>query len=148
MLNLIEHVGNPLAILEKARDLLTPSGRIYIKTPNFRALDARLFRHANWGGYHCPRHFILFTRQSLTRILNSIGLNVVHFTYTQGAPFWSASIVEMLRRAGVVQLSKADPAIYHPLMPFLQGVTAGFDFLRKPFARLSQMIVIAGREEA
>jgi 2-polyprenyl-3-methyl-5-hydroxy-6-metoxy-1,4-benzoquinol methylase len=145
MLNLIEHVANPRGVLAKAKQLLTPNGRLYIKTPNFRALDAKLFRHANWGGYHCPRHFVLFTRESLSRLLKSLGLRVSSLSYTQGAPFWALSIFELLRRAGVVEASRANPPLRHPLMPFLQAGSAALDFMRSPFARLSQMIVIAER---
>lgn len=59
MLNLIEHVSDPRSVLLKAKGLLASTGRLYIKTPNFRSLDASLFRHANWGGYHCLRHFVI-----------------------------------------------------------------------------------------
>ena len=144
MLNLIEHVSDPRSVLLKAKGLLASTGRLYIKTPNFRSLDASLFRHANWGGYHCLRHFVIFTRESLSRLLESVGLRVTSFSYTQGAPFWSASILEMLRQAGLVHASRERPAIYHPAMPFLQAAGAALDFARKPFARLSQMIVVAG----
>jgi 2-polyprenyl-3-methyl-5-hydroxy-6-metoxy-1,4-benzoquinol methylase len=147
MLNLIEHVRDPRSVLAKARDLLTPGGRIYIKTPNFLALDARLFRHANWGGYHCPRHFVLFNRDSLSRLIHSLGLRVTFFQYTQGAPFWSVSVFELLRRAGLVRASRDRPAIYHPLMPLLMAASAAVDFMRKPFARLSQMIVVVGFDD-
>ncbi len=145
MLNLIEHVAHPRSVLGKAKELLAPRGRIYIKTPNFRALDAKLFRYANWGGYHCPRHFVLFTRESLSHLLELLGLRVTSLRYTQGAPFWAVSIFDLLRRAGVVEASRAKPANRHPLMPLLQAGAATFDFVRKPFARLSQMIVIAER---
>jgi 2-polyprenyl-3-methyl-5-hydroxy-6-metoxy-1,4-benzoquinol methylase len=142
MLNLIEHVADPVAVLRKARDLLAPGGRIYIKTPNFRALDARLFRHRNWGGYHCPRHFVLFSRDGFTTAAARAGLTVDRFAYTQGAPFWSVSILDLMRRFGLAEVSAQRPAIYHPAMPFLQAATAAFDFVRAPFARLSQMVVV------
>ena len=32
-----------------------------MKTPNVEGLDAKLLRHRNWGGYHAPRHWVLFT---------------------------------------------------------------------------------------
>jgi hypothetical protein len=44
----------------------------------------------------------------------------------------------------LVHVSRERPAFNHPLMPLLQAAAAGFDFMRKPFARLSQMIVVAG----
>jgi 2-polyprenyl-3-methyl-5-hydroxy-6-metoxy-1,4-benzoquinol methylase len=142
MLNLIEHVSNPRAVLRKAHDLLLHSGRLFIKTPNFNSLDARLFRHQSWGGYHTPRHFVLFNRESLARLCNDCGFDIEHFSYTQGAPFWSVSALDMLHRIGLVNISQAHPAIYHPLMPLLQIGFGCFDFVRRPFAKLSQMQLI------
>ena len=142
MLNLIEHVADPVGILRKVGELLAPGGRIYIKTPNFRALDAMLFRHHNWGGYHCPRHFVLFSRPGLAAAAARAGLAVDQFAYTQGAPFWSVSILDLMRRLGLADVSAQRPAIYHPAMPLLQAATAAFDFLRSPFARLSQMTAV------
>ncbi|HLW92616.1 MAG TPA: class I SAM-dependent methyltransferase [Roseiarcus sp.] len=147
MLNLIEHVEDPVAVLKKANALLAPGGRIYVKTPNFRALDARLFKDRNWGGYHCPRHFVLFSRESFSSAAAKAGLAVAEFSYTQGAPFWSVSILEMLRRWGLASVTAARPAIYHPLMPLLQAAGAAFDFARAPFARLSQMVVVLAKAD-
>ena len=147
MLNLIEHVVDPAAVLSKAKNLLTPGGCIWVKTPNFESLDARLFRHRSWAGYHTPRHFVIFSRSSFEDLAHSCGLLVAKFDYTQGAPFWSISILNALRDLGLVNVSAARPAIYHPLTPLLQAASAGFDFLRKPFgARLSQMVFTLKRE--
>src|SRR6185503_4606658 len=96
LLNLIEHVANPAAVLRKAGSLLSPTGVLVIKTPNHRSLDARLFRRRNWGGYHCPRHWVLFTRESFERLAASAGLRVVRTSYTQGAPFWAVSVLAWL----------------------------------------------------
>jgi 2-polyprenyl-3-methyl-5-hydroxy-6-metoxy-1,4-benzoquinol methylase len=146
MLNLIEHVVDPRAILKKAASLLSPQGVIWVKTPNFDSLDARLFRHHSWAGYHTPRHFVIFNRASLERVAQQSGLVVADFNYTQGAPFWSVSILNMLRRTGLVKVSAKRPAIYHPLTPLLQAAAAAFDFARKPFgASLSQMVLTLKR---
>jgi 2-polyprenyl-3-methyl-5-hydroxy-6-metoxy-1,4-benzoquinol methylase len=148
MLNLIEHVVDPAAVLSKAASLLSPGGRIWVKTPNFDSLDARLFRHRSWAGYHTPRHFVIFNRASFENVARRSGLAIAAFDYTQGAPFWSISILDLLRRWGLVKVSAARPAIYHPLTPLLQGVSAGFDFLRKPFgAKLSQMVFTLKRAQ-
>jgi SAM-dependent methyltransferase len=145
LLNLIEHVEDPVGVLRKAAGLLAPGGQIYIKTPNFRSLDARIFMHRSWGGYHCPRHFVLFSRASFEAAAKAAGLDVVGFSYTQGAPFWSVSLLDMLRRAGMAKVSAERPAPYHPIMPLLQAAGAAFDFARKPFFPLSQMIVLLRR---
>jgi SAM-dependent methyltransferase len=139
MLNLIEHVRRPDEILGRARGLLSRDGFLLIKTPNFDALDAIIFRHRSWGGYHTPRHFVLFNRRSFTRVAEAQGLEVVSFAYTQGAPFWTVSVMNELRLMGLVDISRERPSIYHPLVPLFQGLFAGFDFIRQPFAKLSQM---------
>jgi SAM-dependent methyltransferase len=146
MLNLVEHVAHPDEVLAGAKALLSENGRVLIKTPNFRALDAVLFRHHGWGGYHCPRHFVLFSRESLDRALNTAGLTVERFRYTQGAPFWTGSILRMLWRRGFIAASAERSYGASPITPFLLAFTAAFDFARQPFSRLSQMIVVARRK--
>ncbi len=145
MLNLIEHVSNPRAVLEKAREVYIQNGCIVIKTPNFDALDARLFRTRSWAGFHTPRHFVLFKRSSFERLARQAGLQVGGFSYTQGAPFWSISMLDVFRRAGLVSVSAERPAIYHPFTPLLQTGFAAFDILRGPFAKLSQMQFVLKR---
>jgi 2-polyprenyl-3-methyl-5-hydroxy-6-metoxy-1,4-benzoquinol methylase len=145
MLNLIEHVRRPDEILAKARSLLSPQGLLLIKTPNYAALDARIFRHRSWGGYHAPRHFVLFDRDSLERGAREQGLRIVSFSYTQGAPFWTTSVLNELRLLGLVKISRERPSVYHPLVPFLQAAFAALDFARKPFVALSQMYLVLAR---
>lgn len=145
MLNLIEHVAQPDAMLKKARDLLSPTGVLVIKTPNFDALDARLFRNRSWAGFHTPRHFVLFTKDSLLKIARASGLTVQEFAYTQGAPFWSVSAANELRRLGLISASRAAPLTHHPLIPLLQVLFAAIDFARRPFAKLSQMVIVLRR---
>lgn len=150
MLNLIEHVAHPDEILRKTAELLSPTGRLLLKTPNFRALDAVIFRNQSWGGYHCPRHFVLFSRKSLENTMREAGLATEQFSYTQGAPFWAVSIMDLLRRIGLVKFTGRgdDTVAQHKLTPFIQAAAAVFDFARRPFSRLSQMIVVARSLEA
>ncbi len=63
MLNIIEHVADPLRVMNVVRNVLSPHGAILIKTPNVDTLDRYLFQHRNWAGFHCPRHFVLFNNQ-------------------------------------------------------------------------------------
>jgi SAM-dependent methyltransferase len=147
MLNLVEHLPRPDLMLAHVARMLSPNGRIVIKTPNFRSLDAILYRYRSWGGYHCPRHFVLFSRESLARTLHGAGLAVEQFSYTQGAPFWCVSIMNQMRLAGLISIDAKQSYAGHPILPFLQIVTAAFDFVRRPFSRLSQMVIVARRED-
>lgn len=145
LLNLIEHVANPLAVLEKARSLLSPTGVLVIKTPNHHSLDARVFRRNNWGGYHCPRHWVIFTRRSFERLATNAGLRVVSTGYTQGAPFWTVSVLAWLDARHAVRITRERPAWSHPLYAPLAALFAAFDFARGLAAPLSQMTFALAR---
>ncbi len=147
LLNLIEHVHNPLEVLRHLEGMLAPNGRVLVKTPNWDSLDARIFRHRNWGGYHAPRHWAIFTRESLSSLATRAGLRVARFSYTQGAPFWTTSTLFWLAERGLVEISAERPAYYHPLYPPLAAAFAAFDFLRAPVSRLSQMFVELARAD-
>ncbi|WFU62656.1 class I SAM-dependent methyltransferase [Bradyrhizobium brasilense] len=143
--DLIEHVRDPALVLRRIEGLLTTHGRVLITTPNFEALDARLFRHGSWGGYHTPRHFVLFNRQSFTDLAEQSDLRVVSFSYTPGATYWAVSVLEAMRRSWLIRTSPQRPAYDHPLYPSLRTSFAAFEYARAPFARLSKMAFTLGR---
>ena len=146
LLNLIEHVEDPRKVLSKIRSILTPQGIVLIKTPNYDSLDARLFRHNNWGGYHCPRHWVLFTKESFVKLATETDLNIEHFSYTQGAPFWAQSILFWLFKKDMIKVTQEKPMVYHPLFGLLSAVFAGIDFIRRPFSKTSQMFFVLKTE--
>ena len=145
MLNLIEHVPDPAAVLHAMKNLLSGSGLILVKTPNVETLDCWLFRHYNWGGFHCPRHFVLFNMQSIKDLGRSCGLQVVQASYTQGAPQWASSILGWLGLKGWIRISPNHPIYAHPLFPFVCAVGGAFDFLRRPFMPTAQMFIVFRR---
>jgi len=146
LLNFIEHVPDPVAALRHAASMLAQHGRVLVKTPNFDALDARLFRHHSWGGFHTPRHFVLFTERSIRDISRRAGLHISELRYTQGAPFWAVSILNWLREWGFVSLSRDRPSMRHPFTPTLHALFAAFDFARMPLSKLSQMELVLCKE--
>jgi 2-polyprenyl-3-methyl-5-hydroxy-6-metoxy-1,4-benzoquinol methylase len=148
LMNLIEHVESPRRLLSKLAGLLAPDGLVLMKTPNVDALDARLFHGSYWAGLHVPRHWVLFTRESFGRALAGTGLRVREFAYTQGAPFWAASILAAWKRRGWVEISRERPAFYHPAFGPLAAAFAAFDLARAPFARTSQMSVLLEQDNS
>jgi SAM-dependent methyltransferase len=144
LLNLIEHVDDPAAVLRKVASLLAPGGVVAVKTPNYQALDARLFRNLSWAGYHCPRHWVLFTLESFGTLAEREGLRVLSRSYTQGAPFWAASVLAWLASRGLARVSRERPVVRHPLFGLLAALFAAVDFARRPFMRTSQMIFVLG----
>jgi hypothetical protein len=141
MLNLIEHVPNPGEILAKARGLLAPAGVLWLQTPNFRALDARLFRHRNWSGLHCPRHFVIYSSDGFGRALERSGFETVSMSHTQGGAFWAGSLLALRRPPPPP--GEGTPIIRRRAFLPLAGLFAGFDFLTRPLRRTSQAVFIA-----
>jgi SAM-dependent methyltransferase len=142
VLNLIEHVDDPRGVLTHLKRMLSDEGAIVIKTPNYDSLDARLFQHLYWGGLHCPRHWHLFTKDSFTQLSVSSGLKIAQFRYTQGAPFWAASVMNYLAKKGFIRTSAARPLVYHPLYTPLLTLSAVLDVFRGRFQKTSQMFIV------
>ncbi|MGR8011834.1 class I SAM-dependent methyltransferase [Streptomyces hypolithicus] len=141
MMSIIEHVPDPRRVMAGVAGLLSEHGVLLMKTPNTATADARIFRHRNWGGLHCPRHFVLFTEPGLDRLGSQVGLAKSDSYYTQGAPQWAISVMAWLSDRGWIKVSREKPAytnrVYEPLTAFFAGV----DFLRARFAPTAQMMI-------
>jgi 2-polyprenyl-3-methyl-5-hydroxy-6-metoxy-1,4-benzoquinol methylase len=72
--HVIEHVYDPRRDLVAAFRLLKPGGTLFLETPNIDARGAKLFG-IHWRGMEPPRHLVLFTLESLTRLLEDIGFS-------------------------------------------------------------------------
>jgi 2-polyprenyl-3-methyl-5-hydroxy-6-metoxy-1,4-benzoquinol methylase len=66
--HVIEHVHDPLAVLQACHRLLKPRGWIWLATPNLESIGHHLYgRH--WRGLEPPRHLAVFTPASLRTLL-------------------------------------------------------------------------------
>jgi 2-polyprenyl-3-methyl-5-hydroxy-6-metoxy-1,4-benzoquinol methylase len=62
--HVIEHVHDPIALLQECHRLLKPGGHLLAVTPNMRSLGhARFGQH--WRGLEPPRHLHLFSQSTL-----------------------------------------------------------------------------------
>lgn len=142
MLNLIEHVSDPVLVLNSIKDMTKKNGLIVIKTPNNDSLDARIFKKYNWGGLHAPRHFNVFSKKSIEILAEKIGLKVESIKYTQGAPQWTTSVMGLLSKYKIIKINKNRSMPEHPIYPIFMAFFALFDFIRVPFSKTSQMFII------
>jgi SAM-dependent methyltransferase len=92
----LEHVEDPVAVLASLRDLLRPGGKIGIITDNTATLDFRLFGRRHWGGYHFPRHWNLFSRNTLQILAQRSGLQIDEIRTVLSPVNWVYSLRNLL----------------------------------------------------
>ena len=143
MFHVIEHVSDPRVVLEKIFDWLRPDGVVAIETPNVDSLDFRLFRRSFWGGYHIPRHWHLFNKETLCRLANSCGFAEAGFWYTTGHSFWMYSFHHALRYNGFLPMPRL-ARFFDPLTSlFALSLVTGFDLVRGWLGfRTSSMLLV------
>jgi len=92
----IEHVADPDKLLETIGGLLKPGGRLVVVTDNVGSLDFRIFHGRHWGGYHFPRHWCLFNKQSLTELATKAGLDASSVRTAMSPVNWVYSVRNLL----------------------------------------------------
>lgn len=127
MLQLIEHVEDPSLLCRRVYSLLKPGGAFIIETPNLGGLDYRLFAGRWWGHYHFPRHWNLFSNETLRRMLNECGFEIVHSEYLISTSAWIISHHNFFKDRGW-----PEPVwrFFSYQNPFLLGLAICLDTLR------------------
>ncbi|MBC8076308.1 MAG: class I SAM-dependent methyltransferase, partial [Chloroflexales bacterium] len=76
LINVLEHVHQPAAMLQTAARLLRPGGVLLVHVPNFGGLPARL-RGARWHQIEPLSHLYYFTYRTLAAMLRQQGLEPI-----------------------------------------------------------------------
>lgn len=144
MLQVLEHVADPGACVDRLASLLDRDGVLVLETPNVRSLDRILFRKRYWGGYHFPRHWNLFDEGTLRALLDRHGLETIGVRFLPAPSFWIYSLRHVAKYAWRM------PGLARVLNPLrnlpLQAVFTSFDMARAAIGlRTSNMQVTARR---
>jgi len=144
MFHVIEHVSDPAEVVARIAGWMRSGAVLAIETPNLDSLDARLFRHTYWGGYHIPRHWHLFTPATLGQLLQQAGLQTISLRHTTGHSFWLYSLHHALRynqRFPMPRLAR----LFDPLRSLVAlALVTAFDLVRARLgARTSSMLILA-----
>jgi SAM-dependent methyltransferase len=114
MFDTIEHLFDPLAVLQAVARALTPDGILVVSTPNFDAAS-RFVLGEPWAVLSPLEHVYYFTEDSLRRILISAGfrdvtfirrhamwgpLETMNYHYTHAPGAWRARVAAGLVNAG------------------------------------------------
>lgn len=89
MWHVIEHVRDPVSLLNIAAERISPGGILVIATPNPGSLQFNLLR-ARWAHLDAPRHLFLIPADVLRGRAARLGLQEVLFTTSdEGAAYWN-----------------------------------------------------------
>ena len=132
MIDFIEHVRDPAAILAKAHRLLRPGGRILMLTPNVASLSRRLMG-PRWLHYKVE-HLFYFTPVSLFRCLEHSG-----FTRTRVGAAWKTMNIHYVAH----QLARYPHPVLTPVIAALHRL--GTTKLRRAMFRITfgEMLAVA-----
>jgi 2-polyprenyl-3-methyl-5-hydroxy-6-metoxy-1,4-benzoquinol methylase len=92
----IEHIQNPIQVLEQFKELLSDRGMIYLTTPNFSAPERYILKE-DWGVIKYPEHLVYFTPRTLDLALRSSGYNK-HKLYSENISIFR--IMQSMSRNG------------------------------------------------
>lgn len=92
MVMTVEHLADPVRVLRAVGRLLVPGGRVVIVTDNAGSPDFRLFGGRHWGGYHFPRHLVLFDKRTLAGLAEAVGLTAESVRSTFSPVNWTYSV--------------------------------------------------------
>lgn len=96
MLDVIEHVVDPRAFLDRASSLLKPGGVIAINTPDAGSVWANVFGK-HWHAIAPPEHLGYFNRVNLKKFLRDVGFETIHEARL-GKHFTPSYVVSMAGR--------------------------------------------------
>jgi SAM-dependent methyltransferase len=96
---ILEHVDQPMDLLETASRLLRTGGLLYLTTPAGDGVNGRVLG-ASWTTMAPPEHLALFSRRGLDQLLAKAGFRVVDATTTGINPFELLSAARRRLRPG------------------------------------------------
>ena len=83
ILEVLEHVFDPLSILQSAKDFLSENGSLYMSTPNFNAIGDRirvLRGMVPWQKRHEKGHVYWMNKSVVEELMKKSGLEIVEMT--------------------------------------------------------------------
>ena len=96
--DVLEHLDDPVAAIDRCARLLRPGGVLCIVTPDPSSVD-RARSPARAGGATCPAHTVLLPRRTLRELISARGLVIsadVPFVRTFAAQRWVGGLAERL----------------------------------------------------
>jgi len=110
LIDVLEHVPTPVALLQTITKVLKPGGILFVKVPNVRwnCLKYRLLRHSPWRGrfdiFDGREHVVQYSQATLSKLLAQAGLRVQSFHVPR--PIANGAWWKRVGRAGAWRLAR------------------------------------------
>ena len=99
LLQVIEHLPEPIETLIFLSTLLGTDGKIIIETPSRSGWDSMMTPYKFWGGWHAPRHFHIWDDASLAKLSSLAGLKVTKISYLPSPYQWAETLKPRVPKA-------------------------------------------------
>jgi len=76
LIDVIEHVEDPIALLYEIRSVLAPNGLLILNTPDVRSFFAKALRW-NWWHFRIA-HITYFDKKTISMLLSKTGFEILH----------------------------------------------------------------------
>jgi 2-polyprenyl-3-methyl-5-hydroxy-6-metoxy-1,4-benzoquinol methylase len=100
MSHVLEHMPSPRLALSAIRRMLRLGGYLIIEVPNLATFWTLIFRQRSWN-WDLPRHFYHFTAETLRRLLDTAGFEIIKLRTKGTANYLLQSIAVSLLEKGV-----------------------------------------------
>lgn len=87
--HVLEHVHQPISLLNQLKEYLSADGLLIIAVPNPRSVDSRMFGK-NWVAYDAPRHLYHFRPKDIDSLLHSLGFKIIEYKGLYFDPWYNA----------------------------------------------------------
>lgn len=77
----IEHINNPIEVLQNFKKIMKPGALLFITTPNFESIERHILG-PRWGMIMYPEHITYYSPKTLDRVLQAQGFTKVEI-YTE-----------------------------------------------------------------
>lgn len=103
MFHVIEHVKDPLAVINKCKSLLRKGGSLVMETPNLASFENRFYGE-NWVAWQAPFHTFLFSPRSLNILSEKNNLRIIDIHYAFFSNTYSFLIPFLLKHRNKIAL--------------------------------------------
>lgn len=129
--DVLEHLPEPVASLQRLAGALRPGGVVVVAVPSRDSLDARIFG-SDWAGLDIPRHFSVFSERHLTAAFNQAGLDCLEsfnltgsfHSFALSTHIWASRQGTRSRRARLLVRMVDSLPVRIATLPYFQAIRA------------------------